>query len=578
MKGKTIRSALPSFGYTLFVVILLARNVSLAGTSDNIVDIRNLGHRNWQTESFSIDKSLDVYIEVRGAETQEEDFMYAHAWILNARSRDVIWEMNMDKTSRRRRHKEVLYEGTVTLPEGDYEVYFAVSTFTIDIHIEGLGDLFESILHSFQDKRSSEDWGITIKVRAKNDMKYVHEYDPHQRDKSVIVQLTRIGDDKFQKEGFTLKKATNVRIYAVGEGSIRNREMSDYGWIVDTRTRGRIWEMNTRNTDHAGGADKNLIANEQITLQAGSYMVYYVTDGSHSYERWNARPPYDPTYWGITLWATDRDFTRHDVIPYVESEERRPIVELTRMQDDQFKSQGFTLSRPTDLHIYALGEYTSGMFHDYGLILDAYTRKRVWGMTRYNTHHAGGGKKNRLHDGIVHLSVGDYIVYYITDDSHSYQGWNAGPPYDPEAWGITIWVAEEDFEPNDIQCYLECEDPNILIDLTQLGNGEQRTERFYLDDKTKIRIYAIGEGDRDDMYDYGWIEDETGQVVWEMTYRNTEHAGGARKNRLFDEHIVLERGEYEVHFITDGSHSFESWNSTPPHDPFHWGVMVMRTE
>ena len=87
-----------------------------------------------------------------------------------------------------------------------------------------------------------------------------------------------------------------------------------------------------------------------------------------------------------------------------------------------------------------------------------------------------------------------------------------------------------------------------------------------------------GEGDRDDMYDYGWIEDKRGRVIWEMTYQNTEHAGGALKNRLFNDLIILDEGEYKVHFVTDGSHSFKKWNSNPPYDPFHWGIMVMREE
>ena len=48
-------------------------------------------------------------------------------------------------------------------------------------------------------------------------------------------------------------------------------------------------------------------------------------------------------------------------------------------------------------------------------------------------------------------------------------------------------------------------------------------------------IYALGEGIGGDMVDYGWIERcEERRRVWEMTYRATEHAGGAKKNRRFD--------------------------------------------
>ena len=564
----------------ILVGILLLSSTGATLAQKSVVDIRNIGHRDWKMEAFSLDKKLDLNIEARGAGDHWHDYMYAYAWILNAQTRKVVWEMNLDNTYQRsRRYKDLEYEGSVTLPEGDYEVYFTISPFNFeDIHIEGLGELLDGIFRGFKEKRYSRNWGITIEVKNEKDMKYVHKYDPKRRDERVIVQMIRMGDDEFRKEGFQLKEQATVRVYAIGEGSRSDREMYDYGWIVDIKTRERIWEMTSRNTDHAGGADKNMQYDDEITLSAGNYMVYYVTDGSHSYERWNARPPYDPTQWGITLWGSRSDFSPQHVIPYTEAEGKRPVIELTRMRDDEFESQGFTLTKPGNLHIYAFGEYSSGRFFDYGGIIDAHTRAKIWDMTRWNTRHAGGAEKNRLFDDIVHFSAGDYIVYYITDGSHSYRSWNAGPPYDPESWGITIWSVDDDLDPEDIKEYREREDPNILVNLTSLGDRERRRDRFFLDSTTKIRIHAIGEGDRDDMYDYGWIENNRGRIVWEMTYRNTEHAGGARKNRLFNDTLILEGGDYEVHFVTDGSHSFDKWNANPPDDPFHWGILIMQEE
>ena len=571
MYSKGYNTILP-FAVIIAAGFLLLAHPDRSAAQNNVVDIHNIGHRNWKMETFSIERKLDLHVEARGAEAHWKDFMYAYAWILDARSRDVVWEMNLDNTSRRRRERELEYEGTITLPAGDYEVYFAISPFIEGVQIEGLGDLLEGIFHGFKDKRYSRDWGITIDVENEKDMRYVHDFDSVQDDQSSIIEMIRMGDDEFRKEGFSLKSPTTVRIYAIGEGSRSEREMYDYGWIIDTSTRGRIWEMTARNSHHAGGVEKNLLHDDTIDLPPGDYMIYYVTDGSHSYDRWNARPPYDPTYWGITLWAINRDFSPQDVVPYLESREQKPIIELTRMRDDEFESQGFSLRRATKLHIYALGEYTSDRFYDYGIILDAHTREKVWSMTRYNTDHAGGGKKNRLFDGVVEFPAGDYIVYYITDGSHSYHDWNTGPPYDPESWGITISVAEKDFNEEEVLEYREREDPDILVNITGLGNHERQRERFHLSSDSKVRIYAIGEGDRDDMYDYGWIENERGRVVWEMSYRNTEHAGGARKNRLFNDTVLLEEGEYKVEYRTDGSHSFEKWNSNPPNDPFHWGV------
>ena len=84
----------------------------------------------------------------------------------------------------------------------------------------------------------------------------------------------------------------------------------------------------------------------------------------------------------------------------------------------------------------------------------------------------------------------------------------------------------------------------------------------------------MGEGTGNTMHDTAWITDDDGQVVWEMTYRMTEHAGGARKNRMYSGAIILDSGEYTLHYKSDGSHSYEDWNSTAPDDPESWGVIL----
>ena len=78
-----------------------------------------------------------------------------------------------------------------------------------------------------------------------------------------------------------------------------------------------------------------------------------------------------------------------------------------------------------------------------------------------------------------------------------------------------------------------------------------------------MRIYALGEGSEGDMNDYGWIEDaKTGRIVWEMGYRMTDHAGGARKNRMFNGTILLQAGDYNVYYESDDSHAFNDWNAS----------------
>jgi len=61
-----------------------------------------------------------------------------------------------------------------------------------------------------------------------------------------------------------------------------------------------------------------------------------------------------------------------------------------------------------------------------------------------------------------------------------------------------------------------------------------------------------------------------------MTFGMTERAGGARKNRLVNASVYLERGDYELHYRTDDSHAFNDWNDDPPEDRAHWGITIYR--
>jgi hypothetical protein len=316
---------------------------------------------------------------------------------------------------------------------------------------------------------------------------------------------------------------------------------------------------------------------KRLTLDKGDYILYYKSDGSHSYDGWNANPPYDPDFWGVTLFAANKNFDRSMVEEYHEKK-LASVVSITRVGDSEYREEGLRVDKTSDFRIVALGEGKSGKMYDYGWITNAETGNMVWKMDYYDTEHAGGASKNRKVDEVIELGKGNYIIHYKTDGSHSYNDWNSSAPDDPEDWGISVYPVGSDqsavrVNPSKIK------DEKIIAELTRVGDDEHLRHRFELDRETKIRIKAIGEGDWDEMFDYGWIVNEqTGRKVWRMRYSNTDHAGGAKKNRMVDTIITLKPGIYTVHYISDDSHSYNNWNMSAPYDEKNWGITLYRID
>jgi hypothetical protein len=200
----------------------------------------------------------------------------------------------------------------------------------------------------------------------------------------------------------------------------------------------------------------------------------------------------------------------------------------------------------------------------------------VWTAVDERSVRAGGDRKNRKIDVDINLPAGNYVLCYVTDDSHSYRRFNAAPPYDPMNWGITL-LPGKDFDAVAFHAISAPPEPKPLLDMTEIGDDEEISSEFTLSRQATIRVRALGEQSifDDDFADYGWIENAaTGKTVWEMTSRNTEHAGGADKNRMFDGEITLEPGKYSAHYVSDDSHSYPDWNSGQPWMPRAWGLAI----
>jgi CubicO group peptidase (beta-lactamase class C family) len=116
----------------------------------------------------------------------------------------------------------------------------------------------------------------------------------------------------------------------------------------------------------------------------------------------------------------------------------------------------------------------------------------------------------------------------------------------------------------------------IIAQITQVRDNEDKSVAFSLSVNQDVRIFAIGEGQTGQMFDYGWIENiDKGLPVWEMQEPKTTHAGGAGKNRKVDLVITLPAGNYKLRYKSDDSHAFDQWNSLPPDINF-WGIAIYK--
>ncbi len=557
---------------TLWLTFL---TMSVVFAQSELARLKGIAPEEVKFAGFTLNSEQDIAIEAVGTHYRSKRLMTTAAWILNADTRELVWELT-DANSKWRSRKLRQYHDSVRLPPGRYEVYYAnYPTWHYDS-----GWNWRDFFFKRRDDDTEDifpDFYISVTGRGRpNTTQEVIDYQREVK-KRAVVALFAERNDLFEKQGFELKKPLDLIVYCVGEA---RDGTFDYGWIINAETRAQVWRFTDHRSEWAGGAEKNRFIKETISLPSGKYAAFYVSDDSHSPHEWNAPPPYDPAFWGLSVFPAQesekKDVTLFD---YQDFAPRDVIVALTRVRDDEYRSKGFTLKRDMKVRIHAVGEGSRGEMYDYGWITNAKTGQRIWEMRYHDTQDAGGNRKNRMVDEIITLPKGSYVVHYVSDDSHSYRRWNTSPPFDQEMWGITVVAAEEDFNTRDVADFDPEDNPAIIARLVRVRDSENRQTRFSLKKDSKIRIYAIGEGRNGEMFDYAWIEDaRTGKAVWEMTYRKTDHAGGAQKNRMVNDTVMLEAGDYILHYQTDDSHSFGDWNASAPHDPANYGVTVFAVE
>ena len=123
---------------------------------------------------------------------------------------------------------------------------------------------------------------------------------------------------------------------------------------------------------------------------------------------------------------------------------------------------------------------------------------------------------------------------------------------------------------------------NTIARIDRPGNTQDLTDLFTVDFEDSVYVVLLGEFEvpKNGKYDWGWVEDMSGDKVWSPWENNTtsaSYAGGNLFNRITVEKIKLDPGDYKLRFSSDAVYSSALWTMAPPDHPEHWGIGVYKT-
>jgi hypothetical protein len=162
------------------------------------------------------------------------------------------------------------------------------------------GDLFKKELFAHARMYAS----VGEHDRAKILMKifqssYVMQLPEKFSEMHLVAIIDSVKDSEDRSTTFNLTENSNIDVFSIGEG--QGKKMWDYGWIENVTDKKIIWQMNATKTAYAGGAEIKRLIDTTFVLPAGTYLLRYKSDNSHSYDLWNDLPPaYD--FYGIMVY------------------------------------------------------------------------------------------------------------------------------------------------------------------------------------------------------------------------------------------------------------------------------------
>ena len=131
-----------------------------------------------------------------------------------------------------------------------------------------------------------------------------------------------------------------------------------------------------------------------------------------------------------------------------------------------------------------------------------------------------------------------------------------------------------DLNEKDTSSYYVDTRPVIFQIVGIRNNSDETRYTLPINRSVEVMIYALGEAKNGKLVDYAWIENFSGDKIWEMKYENTEYAGGAPANRKVYESFTIPPGRYQLRYRSDASHAIGDWRGEAPEYAIGYGVTV----
>ncbi|GAA4280362.1 sensor histidine kinase [Gaetbulibacter aestuarii] len=118
---------------------------------------------------------------------------------------------------------------------------------------------------------------------------------------------------------------------------------------------------------------------------------------------------------------------------------------------------------------------------------------------------------------------------------------------------------------------------NSIAEIKEVTDNQNLSQPFEVLKETLFLIESVGEGNTGNgMVDFGWLENKAHDTIWNsFKLDNSYYAGGDSKNRILINTIKLKPGEYTLHYKSDDSHSYGTWNAVEPDVTSLYGIRVI---